>query len=579
MNHCMYKTVQMQRCQKLDLKYRNINCSTVTKFRKKLKNLSISDYQGLMSPGLTCYLNSVLQVLFMTEEFREAVTRDRSESPTTIDHHLGELFHALEGNMAKTHNITKILGIKDVYEQRDAAEYFEKILCRTSPEASKIFKGELNHKTTCLKCNKTNNSTNFFWVLPLSMGDSKSASYSVLQGWKSFFQVQRVCEDNQMFCCSCNQKQDADIEYEMRHCPDVLTLLLKRFSFDYQQNCYVKLQCNTDVAQTLETKNCRYALYAVVHHFGDLMGGHYIADIKSFETGRWYCFDDNTVKCINEVYVNSGKKTIRSATAYLLMYKMVRGRAKKTDGSALEDCFTPSDETEDKRNEAEPREDLVFEDLLKTESCRGEGMRHLNMIRDDEFKKIRSNSFRGGNDQLNQRAAPQGIIWLPADTDTKEQMFYNNSEKASDWTFYQSSISPIKGRGVNDPRDKHGNNKTKTGTNNHLYNHSPTRDRIESAKTTDVINSRKAVVATQRNGPTVTKKTCVSSVYCSTLFPTRSSQSFRTAAEPSASSPSSTSKSFKGKQRSGATDSNSRSEILGSEKTCCPSKTNQTTKR
>lgn len=31
------------------------------------------DYHGLKSPGLTCYLNSILQVLFMTEDFREAV--------------------------------------------------------------------------------------------------------------------------------------------------------------------------------------------------------------------------------------------------------------------------------------------------------------------------------------------------------------------------------------------------------------------------------------------------------------------------------------------------------------------------
>lgn len=40
--------------------------------------------------------------------------RDWSKSPTaTIDFHLGELFYTLEGGMAKTHNITKTLGIKD----------------------------------------------------------------------------------------------------------------------------------------------------------------------------------------------------------------------------------------------------------------------------------------------------------------------------------------------------------------------------------------------------------------------------------------------------------------------------------
>ncbi|MEQ2185791.1 hypothetical protein GOODEAATRI_021840 [Goodea atripinnis] len=96
--------------------------------------------------------------------------------------------------------------------------------------------------------------------------------------------------------CSCFDHTTQ--EYEMTHPPDVLALLLKRFSFDYQQNCYVKLQCKAKVVQTLEIENCRYRLYAVVHHYGDLMGGHYTADIQSFETGNWYCFNDNTVKSV-----------------------------------------------------------------------------------------------------------------------------------------------------------------------------------------------------------------------------------------------------------------------------------------
>lgn len=47
--------------------------SFVFEFEDNLVIVVSLDYYGLNSPGLTCYLNSVLQVLFMTEDFREAV--------------------------------------------------------------------------------------------------------------------------------------------------------------------------------------------------------------------------------------------------------------------------------------------------------------------------------------------------------------------------------------------------------------------------------------------------------------------------------------------------------------------------
>ncbi|XP_014186405.2 uncharacterized protein LOC106632645 [Haplochromis burtoni] len=52
-----------------------MNHSLVSRFRKKLNSLPVADYYGLKSPGLTCYLNSVLQVLFMTENFRDTLKR------------------------------------------------------------------------------------------------------------------------------------------------------------------------------------------------------------------------------------------------------------------------------------------------------------------------------------------------------------------------------------------------------------------------------------------------------------------------------------------------------------------------
>lgn len=104
-----------------------------------------------------------------------------------------------------------------------------------------MFKGELNHKTTCLNCKEGNNSRSCFWTLPLAVEDSCCQTYSVVlcfpltkirvmyffqkyirgghAGWmlclqekglKAFFKGEKVCGDNKMYCNRCNKKQDAD---------------------------------------------------------------------------------------------------------------------------------------------------------------------------------------------------------------------------------------------------------------------------------------------------------------------------------------------------------------------------------
>lgn len=90
-------------------------------------------------------------------------------------------------------------------------------------------------------------------------------------------------------------------------------LLLKRFEFDYNYMQYVKINCSVDVPRTLQIPEVHpwcdffhcssdqshtYELYAVVHHFGDLRGGHYTATIKSQDDGRWYEFNDARVKLV-----------------------------------------------------------------------------------------------------------------------------------------------------------------------------------------------------------------------------------------------------------------------------------------
>lgn len=278
-------------------------------------------YHGLAKEGATCYLNSVLQVLFMTKDFREAVMRHTNENSQFFDQHLKALFEDLQNHTAKTDAIIKTLGIDNVYEQHDAAEYFEKILTLTSPQASQIFHGMLAKKTTCCKCLTETDIDIPFWHLPLALVDSctdtkGSEGYRVVDGIDDFFRMTELNGENQMYCDQCDDKVDATTKDVMKHYPDVLPLLLKRFEFSYHDMSYVKISCAVEVPYTLQIPDSQtYELYAVVDHVGDLRSGLYSARIKIEEEhgDRWYNFDDARVTEVDN--------TEKSESAYLLFYR------------------------------------------------------------------------------------------------------------------------------------------------------------------------------------------------------------------------------------------------------------------
>ncbi|XP_026209256.1 ubiquitin carboxyl-terminal hydrolase 47-like isoform X2 [Anabas testudineus] len=404
-------------------------------FRKKLDNLTVSDHHGLNSPGLTCYLNSVLQVLFMTEAFREEIQRRPSNDSVTIDPHLKRLFDDLERGTARTHSIAATLGITDLYEQRDAAEYFENILRLTSQDVSKIFKGELLHKIRCLHCQKGNDSRSNFWILPLVVEESGHHAYSVEQGIEAFFKGEKVCEENVMFCNHCNEKREAEIDCEITQHPEILTLLLKRFRFDNKRKCYVKLHCKVDVPQTLEVKSCRYDLYALVNHFGNLTGGHYTAEIHSFETREWYHFNDDLVQMVKQP-----KTSFSSCTAYLLMYRKESTHCEKTDEGGNQESDAHSDVKAEGRHDQRQRQDGVPHHQLKDQYCNKEkNVKHLNgdFLSEDindatVWKKLKNSSLELDKDQnqtlLQQRPLKDTLLHTDTDRDIYNQSINYNSK-------------------------------------------------------------------------------------------------------------------------------------------------------
>ncbi|XP_028998563.1 dentin sialophosphoprotein-like isoform X2 [Betta splendens] len=272
---------------------------------------------GLLNQGDTCYLNNVKQELF--QGFREAVERHN----TCMDRHLKDLFDELQRRTPSTNTILNKLGIDRVWEQQDAAEFYVKILSQTSEDASQIFHGALTHTTICHnpQCGAQKPADSRFWHLPLSLNDSHSEEYQVVNGIREFFRDSHFSGLDQMYCEECDDKVDATVTCEVKHHPEVLVLLLKRFDFDYRYMRYVKNNRAVIVPVTLNLpENQTYELYAVVDHAGDLRGGHYDATIKSQDDDRWYNFNDGIVSLLSYQPLQVDR-TERSHSAYLLFYR------------------------------------------------------------------------------------------------------------------------------------------------------------------------------------------------------------------------------------------------------------------
>ncbi|KAK7909625.1 hypothetical protein WMY93_014309 [Mugilogobius chulae] len=106
--------------------------------RRENSNKGRKTLYGLYNQGATCYLNSVLQLLFMTPNFHERLRPDIKP-----DQELKTLFENLKEGPCHTQNINKYFQIEDAYKQRDAAEYLEVILNRISEDASEEIKYSL----------------------------------------------------------------------------------------------------------------------------------------------------------------------------------------------------------------------------------------------------------------------------------------------------------------------------------------------------------------------------------------------------------------------------------------------------
>ncbi|XP_051978622.1 putative autophagy-related protein 11 [Xyrauchen texanus] len=260
---------------------------------------------GLMNQGATSYMNTVLQSLYMTKEYREHVERmerAHDSSDQNFIKELKKLFNQLDNqqNPVSTTGIMKSLGITHVHEEQDAAEYLYRILSKT-PECSQMFKCTM--KTACISCNKESEVLKDFWSISISFKDKQDVEDAL--------ETELSAVD---YCDRCKKYTDM-----MMNFPKILVVQLRRFESTYSRffSSHRRNESEVIIRPHIKVSSVEYELYAIINHNDTRHGGHYNADIKS--DNQWFRFDDSRVS--QSRIFRKEKSIYSSSSAYLLMYK------------------------------------------------------------------------------------------------------------------------------------------------------------------------------------------------------------------------------------------------------------------
>ncbi|XP_077568912.1 ubiquitin carboxyl-terminal hydrolase 47 [Stigmatopora nigra] len=249
------------------------DCSSPSYSYTSILNKSDTGYVGLVNQAMTCYLNSLLQTLFMTPEFRNALYKwefeESEEEPvTSIPYQLQRLFVLLQTSKKRaieTTDVTRSFGwdSSEAWQQHDVQE-----LCRVMFDAleqkwkqteqadliNQLYQGKLKDYVRCLECGYESWRIDTFLDIPLVIRPfgASQAYGSVEEALQAFIQPETLDGPNQYFCERCKKKCDARKGLRFLHFPYLLTLQLKRFDFDYATMHRIKLNDSMTFPEELD---------------------------------------------------------------------------------------------------------------------------------------------------------------------------------------------------------------------------------------------------------------------------------------------------------------------------------------
>ena len=277
----------------------------------------VTGFVGVDNQGATCYMNSLLQSLYFTNQFRRAVYKVPTENdkPTqSVTLALQQLFHDLQlcPDAVNTIELTKSFGwdTQESFRQHDVQEFnrvlqdhLETKMKGTSVDGAigKLFLGKMKSYIRCLNVDFESSRIEDYYDISLNVKGCKTLRDSFV----NYCQVETLKGENK-YMAEGYGLQDAKKGMDFMSFPPVLHLQLKRFEYDFMYDRMIKINDRFEFPFEIDLQEflsddaerpdpCIYSLYGVLVHSGDVSGGHYFAYLRPTEENKWYRFDDDRV--------------------------------------------------------------------------------------------------------------------------------------------------------------------------------------------------------------------------------------------------------------------------------------------
>ena len=314
-------------------------------FWRKKNNWEISyidtnkkEFVGLKNMSSTCYMNSILQQLFMIPMLRESILSigkggEINLNKDSILYQMQLLLASLKLYDFKYYDPEKfVLASKlSFYEQMDADEYYCQLIDTLENEISKINNKEISNKYKNLfkyffgiklndelffkDCNHKRFNESFCYNIQLEVKNFTNINDSL----KNYFKTEVMTGENKIICEECKIKRICHKKLVIKTLPNILVISLKRFDYNYTTMTKFKLNnyfefpfelnlsefaINNNKNNDIENlgnnnENNLYELTGITIHYGVSDYGHYYDLIKA-ENNKWYKFNDIYISEFNE---------------------------------------------------------------------------------------------------------------------------------------------------------------------------------------------------------------------------------------------------------------------------------------